>query len=422
MNFFKELSESFSKGFNSEKNHGNQIEDKENKLEEEKDQEKENEDVKDIDIEKKDKLNFTLKVKREEKNREIKFQKTLEYFNLPSDTTKEELQQVIEKNKGKKLQDKKKREKVKNAIVEPENSKKEIFPIDGITELTDEELKEKFDELIKPFNLILDELIIKQKEWMPNKEKDAYSDLVFEISNHYFFPIKLNTLEWFLEKFDDLVLEDYLDQLPILKSTPLDKYFDKSTGFENIDKSRLAFKTAHIEFFKIIWSFFGIQEDLLKVYKLFEKFELNDGSHNGNKEQREWESCQKTYFYHDKKQIKRILNLCLDLDIFKTEENYESSEGIETEDLDIETSSGFVYFIRNQDIYKIGITQNMIQRMAQLTPDELLDSRRCSNYRELEREIHKEFKDCRIPQTEYFRLNKKQINQIHKMLSEKAIS
>ena len=140
----------------------------------------------------------------------------------------------------------------------------------------------KFDELIKPFNLILDELIIKQKEWMPNKEKDAYSDLVFEISNHYFFPIELDTLEWFLEKFDDLVLEDYLDQLPILKSTPLDKYFDKSTGFENIDKSRLAFKTAHIEFFKIIWSFFGIEEDLLKVYKLFEKFVLNEGSYNGN--------------------------------------------------------------------------------------------------------------------------------------------
>ena len=85
-----------------------------------------------------------------------------------------------------------------------------------------------------------------------------------------------------MENFDDLVLEDYLDQLPILKSTPLDKYFNKSTGFENIDKSRLAFETAHINFFKIIWSFFGIEEDLLKVYKLFEKFVLNEGSHNGN--------------------------------------------------------------------------------------------------------------------------------------------
>ena len=75
MNFFKELSESFSKGFNSEKNHGNQIEDKEKKLEEEKDQEKENEDVKDIDIEKKEKLNFTLKVKREKKIEKLNFRR-----------------------------------------------------------------------------------------------------------------------------------------------------------------------------------------------------------------------------------------------------------------------------------------------------------------------------------------------------------
>ena len=63
----------------------------------------------------------------------------------------------------------------------------------------------------------------------------------------------------------------------------------------------------------------------------------------------------------------------------------------------------------------------MIQRMAQLTPDELLDSRRCSNNRELERDIHKEFKNCRIHQSEYFRLDKK-INHIHKMPSEKAKS
>ena len=67
---------------------------------------------------------------------------------------------------------------------------------------------------------------------------------------------------------------------------------------------------------------------------------------------------------------------------------------------------GFVYFIRNKDIYKIGITQNMLQRMQQLKPDELLDSIRLSNYKELEREIHSQFKDCRIPKTEYFRLDK----------------
>ena len=82
---------------------------------------------------------------------------------------------------------------------------------------------------------------------------------------------------------------------------------------------------------------------------------------------------------------------------------------------------GFVYFIRNKDIYKIGITQNMLQRMAQLKPDEVLDSIRCSNYREIEKEIHKEFKAKRIPQTEYFRLDKEEINEIHQILKDKAL-
>ena len=49
----------------------------------------------------------------------------------------------------------------------------------------------------------------------------------------------------------------------------------------------------------------------------------------------------------------------------------------------------------------------MIQRMEQLKPDKLLDSRLCSNNREFERDIHKEFKDCRIHISEYLRLDKK---------------
>ena len=62
----------------------------------------------------------------------------------------------------------------------------------------------------------------------------------------------------------------------------------------------------------------------------------------------------------------------------------------------------------------------MLQRMEQLKPDELLDSIRCSNYKELEREIHNKFKGCRIAQTEYFRLDKEEINKVHEMLRDKA--
>ena len=74
---------------------------------------------------------------------------------------------------------------------------------------------------------------------------------------------------------------------------------------------------------------------------------------------------------------------------------------------------GFVYLIRNEDIYKIGITDNLLRRFNQLKPDEVLNVVRCSNYEKLEKELHKKFKKNRIPQSEYFRLDKNQIEQVN---------
>ena len=74
---------------------------------------------------------------------------------------------------------------------------------------------------------------------------------------------------------------------------------------------------------------------------------------------------------------------------------------------------GFVYLIRNDDIYKIGITDNLLRRFNQLKPDEVLNVVRCSNFESLEKELHKKFKEYRIPQTEYFRLSKNQIEQVN---------
>ena len=55
-----------------------------------------------------------------------------------------------------------------------------------------------------------------------------------------------------------------------------------------------------------------------------------------------------------------------------------------------------------------------------LKPDELLDSIRCSNYKELVREIYNEFNGWSIPLTEYFRLDKEEINNVHEMLRDKT--
>ena len=100
------------------------------------------------------------------------------------------------------------------------------------------------------------------------------------------------------------------------------------------------------------------------------------------------------------------------------DENFEETKD-DLDEID-ESDIGFVYFIRNKDLYKIGKTNNMLRRMKQLEPDELLDSVRCSNYHQLEREVQAQFKAVRIPQTEYYRLNKEQIKKVYELLRKGA--
>ena len=81
---------------------------------------------------------------------------------------------------------------------------------------------------------------------------------------------------------------------------------------------------------------------------------------------------------------------------------------------------GCVYLIRNKDIYKIGITENALRRFGQLKPDEVINVVKCSNYKSLEKELHKKFKEFRIPQTEYFRFNKKQVKEVNNAMTKGA--
>ena len=91
----------------------------------------------------------------------------------------------------------------------------------------------------------------------------------------------------------------------------------------------------------------------------------------------------------------------------------------ETEEF-VKAQKGFVYFIRNQDLYKIGITQNLLRRLNQLNTNEVLDVVRCSNFKELEKELHIKFSDTRTPQKEYFRLTQTQIEVVHQLIIKEA--
>ena len=88
---------------------------------------------------------------------------------------------------------------------------------------------------------------------------------------------------------------------------------------------------------------------------------------------------------------------------------------------EVETSpTRFVYFVRNGDLFKIGITENMLRRLREVAPDELLNVVRCSNFQEVKRELHQRFKDVRLPQMEYFRLSDQQVQQVHQLMVKLA--
>lgn len=74
--------------------------------------------------------------------------------------------------------------------------------------------------------------------------------------------------------------------------------------------------------------------------------------------------------------------------------------------------AGYVYLIRNGDLHKIGRTDNLDRRLKQLQPCVLVQSLKTDRSRDLEYELHKRFKDKRIPQTEYFRLDEAEVNLV----------
>ena len=79
--------------------------------------------------------------------------------------------------------------------------------------------------------------------------------------------------------------------------------------------------------------------------------------------------------------------------------------------------SGWLYLIRNRDLYKIGITKNFENRMRQLKPDNVVAKFYTSDFVKLERELHHRYKKFRIPQTEYFRLKNSHIKEIKQRIS-----
>ena len=72
--------------------------------------------------------------------------------------------------------------------------------------------------------------------------------------------------------------------------------------------------------------------------------------------------------------------------------------------------SGWVYVLRDNStgLYKIGRTKNISQRMRQLgvgKTSTLIQKKHVSDSYAVEKAAHRRYKDYRLPQTEYFKLN-----------------
>ena len=301
----------------------------------------------------------------------------------------------------------------------------EIRPVDGIISLTDEEIIEKLHGISNPIFEIIPDIKKKLREYMPKEDKEEFKMLLnsatsyMPIDNEYLEELKLGYWEDDDMEEDEEPFEIEFGDIFTTFGVFISVYFFK--GLKEIDEvieKRKIINNVKIKYYSIFWSFWGIDENLVKILDYADEKRERNNNRLTKEEENIWESYEKAYFY-SRENIKRACDIFLKFNKQTTArmngENY--PKNLSTDEL---YEYGFVYFIRNKDIYKIGITQNLLKRMEQLKPDELLDSVRCSNYKELERKIHNQFKGCSIPQTEYFRLNNDEINEIHQLLKTKS--
>ena len=83
--------------------------------------------------------------------------------------------------------------------------------------------------------------------------------------------------------------------------------------------------------------------------------------------------------------------------------------------------SGYVYLIRNGDIYKIGATNNLQKKIKLLKPDEVIKIVKSDNSDSMLARLFRRYKSNRIPDTEYFRLSPKQLFDCKKELSPNGV-
>ena len=82
--------------------------------------------------------------------------------------------------------------------------------------------------------------------------------------------------------------------------------------------------------------------------------------------------------------------------------------------------SGFVYLMKNGDLYKIGCTTNLKSEASKMKPDEIISSFKTNDPKSFQVRLLRLYKNKRIPDTNYFRLSESEVDNCKKHLEGKS--
>ena len=82
--------------------------------------------------------------------------------------------------------------------------------------------------------------------------------------------------------------------------------------------------------------------------------------------------------------------------------------------------TGFVYLMKNGDLYKLGSTTNLKSEATKMKPGEIISSFKTNDPKSFEVRLLRLYKKKRIPDTNYFRLSDLEVNNCKKHLEGKS--
>lgn len=82
--------------------------------------------------------------------------------------------------------------------------------------------------------------------------------------------------------------------------------------------------------------------------------------------------------------------------------------------------SGFVYLMKNGDLYKLGCATDLKSEANKMKPGEIISSFKTNDPKSFEVRLLRLYKKKRIPDTNYFRLSESEVNNCKKHLEGKS--